>query len=201
MPDPGDLIPFRGAIVDRRTAAALTVAERKLGYELSVVKGHDVASADSVSSTTHNGRGVVDLAPFDWQRKLRVLKEVGFAIWHRLPSEGPWSEHEHGALIGVGHGLDPSAQRQVDSFKAGRNGLANDAPDRNPWRPSPAPQPFSYAAWWREQQDESRDDILKARVKGWKATRKKLADRISAMRARRRRLGKRIEAARSEIAD
>jgi hypothetical protein len=197
MPNPDELIQFRGATVDRRTAAALTVMENRLGYELTVVQGHNPGGVDA-SAGTHDGLGTVDLAPFDWRNKVKVGREVGFDIWHRLPSEGPWAEHNHAVLHGKGHGLSPAAQRQTESYDRHRNGLANDAFDPFPVHPD-RPPVFDYAAWWHDQQDKKHDDILRARVRTWRAERKRLAEKISAIRARRAMLKAKIAAAQDKI--
>jgi len=140
--DPYALTTHDGKTVDEITHQALLECERRLGYELTVVqgcyqardgKGNDVAA----SAGTHDGGGVVDLAPFDWRRKVRVLREVGFAAWHRTPDQGPWGEHIHAVLIGNAK-LAPSAARQVDDYLAHPplNGLAGHSPDPT-WHPSP----------------------------------------------------------------
>jgi hypothetical protein len=122
---------FRGKAVDKWTAQALAACERDLGYELTVVQGSFNGTAVAASAGTHAGGGVVDLAPFDAVRKVMVLRSNGFAAWHRLPSEGPWGEHIHAVLIGD-ESAAASAQRQVESYRAGRNGLANGARDNGP---------------------------------------------------------------------
>jgi hypothetical protein len=38
---------------------------------------------DPYSRTTHVEGRAVDLAPWDWQNKLRVLKDLGFVAWYR----------------------------------------------------------------------------------------------------------------------
>ena len=70
------------------------------------------------SGPTHDGGGVVDLLAEDWKRKVRVLRSIGFAAWHRTPDQGPWPEHIHAVLIDHGR-LDPSAARQVDCVPPG----------------------------------------------------------------------------------
>lgn len=191
QPDPHEYIRWRGVTIDRRTAAALAVAEQRLGYELTVIKAHNVAGAGSVSATTHNGTGVCDLAPYDAVRKRNVLEDIGFAVYRRYPDEGPWAQHLHVILRGPGHGLDPAAQRQVDSWLAGRNGLVSNRPDRDQYRPSPMPRPFNYAAWWN-------DGLLDQKISGLRARRKRLAERISALRARRKTLGAEMAAAKKK---
>ncbi len=93
------------------------------------------------SAGTHDGGGVVDLIPFDWQRKVRVLRSIGFAAWHRPAISGLWNEHIHAVLIDHGR-LSPPAKNQVIAYLNGRDGLKSNLPDTF-WRPSPIPR-FHY---------------------------------------------------------
>lgn len=129
-----DKVKHNGKTVDRYTHFALLAAEARLGYKLTIVQGSYNTSV-SASAGTHAGGGVIDLTAYDYARKVRVLRELGFAAWYRAPGEGPWSPHIHAILIGNGK-LSSSAQSQVASYKAGRNGLSNNAVDST-WRPSP----------------------------------------------------------------
>ena len=140
--DPYALVQWDGHTIDRITAEALHAAEKDLGYSLSVVQGcyqalDGKANDVPASAGTHDGGGVVDLKPWDADNKVRALRSVGFAAWHRLPSEGPWGEHIHAVLIGNAK-LAPSAAAQVVDFLASppRNGLAGHASDPT-WHPSP----------------------------------------------------------------
>jgi GH25 family lysozyme M1 (1,4-beta-N-acetylmuramidase) len=130
----GDRNPKR---VDWKTRAALEEAERRLGYRLTVVQGSYNNGKVKASGPTHDGGGVVDLLAWDWRRKVRVLREVGFAAWHRTERPGLWGEHIHAVLIEHGR-LDPSAAAQVVSYRAGRDGLKGNRVDDFP-RPSPIP--------------------------------------------------------------
>jgi hypothetical protein len=197
MPDPTEIITFRGKRLDRRTAALLTVCEEELGYQLTVVQGYNPGGVNA-SAGTHDGIGVVDLAPFDWRNKVKVTRKHGLDSWHRLPSEGPWPEHCHGVIHGHPQDVAPSAVRQTQSYDRHDNGLANDAHDPFPYHPE-RPPIFNYAAWWQAQQASGRDDILKANVKKWRSARKRLAEQISALRARRALLKKKIDAANKEL--
>ncbi len=122
--------------VDWKTRAALEEAERRLGYPLTVVQGSYNNGSVKPSGTTHDGGGVVDLLPYDWKRKVRVLRSIGFAAWYR-PKTSQWNPHIHAVLIEHGR-LDPSAARQVDAYRRGRNGLKDDGRDTF-WRPDPIP--------------------------------------------------------------
>ncbi len=188
-PDPNELIAWRGVIIDRRTAALIVVVEQELGYELTLIKAHDAGSPGSVSSTTHNGLGVVDLAPYDYANKVRALKKFA-ATYYRTSAQGPWSPHIHFASFCT-IGMDPLAVAQVADYKAGRNGLSGHAADPYPWR-HPAEQVFNFDAYWTDQ-------MLEKRIAGIKARLKKVADRISALRARRETLRAQLKAAKSGL--
>lgn len=127
------LTTYDGKRVDALTAAALREAAHRLGYPLTVTQGSYNAGAVAASGGTHDGGGVVDLAPYDHDRKVATLRAVGFAAWYRTPSQGPWPAHIHAVLIGHGK-LSPAARAQVDAYLAGRNGLANNGSDDGPRR-------------------------------------------------------------------
>jgi hypothetical protein len=176
--DPSEYITWPGgATVDRRTAAALHVAEQRLGYNLTVIKGHDPGES-SVSSNTHKGTGVVDLSPFDAKRKVRVLDELGFSAYHRRARPGVWPEHIHAILRGTGHGLDPEAQRQTEDWLVGKDGLSDHGRDIDPWRPKPIPDPFSYKAYLNDQVLDTKVKGINARIKTWR-------EKIAAAKTRR----------------
>jgi hypothetical protein len=54
--------------VDRMTAQALDKAARRLGYPLTIVQG-SYHRGVGASAGTHDGGGVVDLAPWDADRR------------------------------------------------------------------------------------------------------------------------------------
>jgi hypothetical protein len=178
--DPGEYIAWPNggnAVVDRRTAAALHVAEKRLGYNLTVIKGHDPGES-AVSSNTHKGTGVVDLSPYDAKRKVHVLDELGFSAYERPAIPGLWPHHIHAILRGLGHGLDPEAQRQVEDWLDGKDGLKDHGPDQFPWRPDPVPEPFSYKAWLADGARAEKITGLTARIKT-------LREQIQAAKTRR----------------
>lgn len=127
-PNPYDLTTHDGKRVDWLTKAALLKAEKILGYELSLAQGSYNAGAVSESAGTHDRGGVVDLKPWDWQSKVRALRLCGFVAWYRRADEGDWPDHIH-AVLEANDRLAASAERQVMSYHAGRNGLANNGPD------------------------------------------------------------------------
>jgi hypothetical protein len=143
-------------LLNKRTAAALDVVHERLGYELTIAQGsyHKTTAA---SAGTHDGGGVVDLAPFEADKKVHVLRAVGFAAWHRLPSQGDWPEHVH-AVLRADQQLSPQAAAQIVSFDNHRNGLANNAAD-DTWHPDPRVT-FDYPQYVKEHADVNFDDVI-----------------------------------------
>jgi GH25 family lysozyme M1 (1,4-beta-N-acetylmuramidase) len=140
--------------VDWKTRAALEEAERRLGYPLTVVQGSYNPGGVGASGGTHDLGGVVDLLPGDWQHKVRVLRELGFAAWHRPAISGLWKEHIHAVMVEHGK-LSASARAQVTAYRAGRNGLVSNAAD-DFWRPDPLPV-FRYPPRGRAGEDRGQD--------------------------------------------
>ena len=137
MPGPFELTTFGDGTpkrVDWKTRAALEEAQALLGYPLTVVQGsyHQGVSA---SAGTHDGGGVVDLLAWDWQRKVKALRKVGFAAWYRPPVARP---------LGPAHPRRPDRPRQA---RAGRRPAGDRLPQRarrpeeQPARPVLAAEP------------------------------------------------------------
>jgi hypothetical protein len=188
--NPLEKIEWRGwDRMDRKTAAALSIAERRLGYQMDVVQGPYNPGGVGVSAGTHDKGGVVDLSAFDKDRKVKVLRDLGFAAWYRPALAGKWPAHIHAVMIGH-QDLAPSAFNQVLSYERGRDGLAGDNLDPNTYRPDT--DDFSYAMAMRDEQ-------LRTRIIGINATRKKLLDQIAAKKARRERLRIKAAAAKGDI--
>jgi GH25 family lysozyme M1 (1,4-beta-N-acetylmuramidase) len=122
-------------VVDWKTRAALEEAERRLGYTLTIYQG-SYNTTVKASAKTHWGGGVVDLAPYDHENKVRVLRELGFAAWYR-PRSRSWDPHIHAVMIDHGK-LHPQAADQVVQYRNGTDGLVGHAKDPTP-RPSPIP--------------------------------------------------------------
>lgn len=161
-----DRVTFHGKPLDRATADALRCAEYLLGYELTVVQGIGGATA---SAGTHTEGRAADLAPYDWENKLRALKRVGFAAWYRPERAGVWGAHIHSVLIlgarDNARGIAGSALRQVESYLRGRDGLVGDGPDAQPWRPTPQPVfewPVKVPAPKRTKVTRARDRLVEA---------------------------------------
>lgn len=131
MPHPYEKTTYDGNTVDWITRAALEATATRLGYPLTITQGSYNAGGVSASAGTHDGGGVVDLAPFDHENKVRELRKTGFAAWFRPAIPGLWPDHIHAVLIGNAK-LSPAAKAQVLDYKAGRNGLANHGADTGP---------------------------------------------------------------------
>lgn len=143
-PHPYDKTTRDGHTIDQLTNYALYATEERLKYtpgSLTVVQGSYNGGPDSVdaSAGTHDGGGVVDLTPVNWEEKVHALRAVGFAAWHRPLNwdNAGGGEHIHAVLIGNVK-VSPSAARQVTQYRNHTNGLANFGAD-NTWHPNPIP--------------------------------------------------------------
>jgi len=123
-------VSVAGRILDATTAGIFQKASSILGG-LNLLQG-SYSTSVGASGGTHAGAGAMDVWPVngDWKRAVDVLRSLGDVAWHRTPSQGPWAEHIHGITPGI-PGLAPSAQGQLASFRAGRNGLASNGPDNH----------------------------------------------------------------------
>lgn len=162
VPPPFERVTFRGRLMDNKTMYGLMVAERRLGYELTITQGCYNAGKVPQSAGTHDAGGVVDLHPYDWERKVRVLRDLGWAAWRRTPAEGNWVEHIHCVMVDQGN-LAPAAASQVADYRNGLNGLANDGPDTFGYRPDPIPV-FDYRAAVRDEGLRTRIQLMRERI-------------------------------------
>lgn len=133
---PGAKVQRNGYVVNTRTQAMLTEAERLLGRRLVLEQGSYNPGGDPTSAGTHDGGGVVDIAvdamtAATRSAVVRALRQVGFAAWVRSPAQGDWPWHIHAAAISDTD-LSSPAQHQVGDYYLGLNGLANGAPDDGP---------------------------------------------------------------------
>jgi len=124
-----------GVLLDERTADMLDETQRLSGVSLTATQGCYSGGVEA-SAGTHDGGGAVDLSAsgLNQGEKDAVLlagRRVGFALWHRTPSQGNWPYHFHG-IAGGCPDLSSGARDQWNDFLAGRNGLANNAPDDGP---------------------------------------------------------------------
>jgi hypothetical protein len=140
-------VQFRGVTLDQRTKSALIWAEKhyreaaprkrqpwRLGqgsYNVGV----------GASAGTHDGGGVIDIMFAGLNHKqrkatVRWLRKAGFAAWAREGAAwgaGGSNDHAHAVLLGH-RTASPAAKSQMDSYRAGRDGLAGNAPDHT-WKP------------------------------------------------------------------
>lgn len=146
-----DRVTFRGHTFDRYTRQPLLRIEQLLGYELTIYQGS--YSNAAASKGTHTGGGAGDLAPYQWQKKVRFLRVHGLDAWHRpelwIGGKLIWVEHIH--FVQYGNRMcSPEAKAQVEDYNHYRNGLADHGPDPhgNLWVPNRAwryyPQGLGY---------------------------------------------------------
>ena len=151
--NPYGRVQFRGHTLDRRTRSAFLLMERRYrrsgkGWPKLRI-GQGSYASGSLSAGTHSGGGAVDvmfagLNPAQRAEVVRQGRRVGFAMWART---GPaWgangsNDHAHGILLGH-RTASPEAKKQMDAYRAGRDGLAGNLAD-NTWRPK-RPRRFSY---------------------------------------------------------
>lgn len=143
MSDANDKVVFRGRLMDEKTKAFLEQMEARLGYELTVLQGSYNPGGVGASGGTHDEGGVVDLAPYDGARKVRVARELGAFAWLRPDLPGVWGEHIHLGIRNHGNLADAAIAQQRDyDADPPRDGLAGHAIDKT-WHPEP-PVTFKY---------------------------------------------------------
>ncbi len=124
-------VSWRGHTFDARTVKMLVEAERLTGFTLRIMQGS--YSDGGQSAGTHTGGGAFDCDDYGMTQAQRdklivTLRRVGFAAWWRPTIAGKWGSHFHGIAIGCPD-LAPSAQRQVNEYLAGGDGLTGSNPD------------------------------------------------------------------------
>lgn len=120
-PGDWDRTKYHGKAMDFYTMRLLQAAERIVGHAFSVTQG-SYSTSVAASGSTHAGGGALDLG---WLGKIAdvvALRMVGFAAWHRNPSQGPWRDHIHAIAIGDPT-ASPAAKRQVQDYFNGGDGL------------------------------------------------------------------------------
>jgi hypothetical protein len=130
-----ETVEWRGRKFDPRTARMLGEVARLTKPLIRPTQG-SFSTGVQASASTHAGGGAVDISVRHWSAStvtdvVRIMRTVGFAAWHRVPSEGPWPAHVHGIAIGC-DSLSAAAQRQVDAYRDGRNGLKSKKQDTGP---------------------------------------------------------------------
>ena len=137
------------------TITRLAVAKGLIKRQIRVTQGSYNTSV-SASASTHKGGGVLDVGVTG--RALdTLLEECGIAAYERTEADG-FTPHSHILWIGCPH-LDPSAAKQVTSWKNKRNGLRSNALDRDTTRPSPIRDWKQGLAWAKEQLAILEDDM------------------------------------------
>lgn len=124
-------VTWRNHAFDSRTVLMLVEAERLTGFTLRIMQGS--YSDGGQSAGTHTGGGAFDCDDYGMTQAQReklivALRRVGFAAWWRPTIPGKWGSHFHGIAIGCPD-LAPSAQRQVQEYYAGGDGLTGTNPD------------------------------------------------------------------------
>lgn len=126
----------------------------ELARKKGVVKNHlDVmqgsyTSAFKGSALTHVGGGVLDIAQTGKVLD-DLLEEAGFADYERDSRDG-FTPHSHIILRWCTH-LHWQAAAQVSSWWKKRNGLVNNAPDRDQTRPSVDRKKAASIEWLKSQ--------------------------------------------------
>jgi hypothetical protein len=147
-PPPFTRCTYNGAGMDEFTKAALQTLEAgplKDLAPLTVLQGcwHPGVGA---SAGTHDRSGVLDLAPFEYGRKVKAWRDNLGPDWHRPAVPGLWGEHIHGVISSCTE-LAPVAAAQIPAYYAGQDGLADHARDPNQHHPHVA---FNYETAWHE---------------------------------------------------
>lgn len=126
---------FRGGRMNVRTKVMLQRAELywKGASKFSITQG-SYSKGVSASAGTHDGGGALDISvrgksAAQINQMVKSLRKAGFAAWQRTPADG-FSSHIHAIAIGDREAA-PLAKQQVQSYFNGRNGLRNNALDRN----------------------------------------------------------------------
>ncbi|MDP9144333.1 MAG: hypothetical protein M3N43_06500 [Actinomycetota bacterium] len=150
-------VTWRGVKLDAQTRDILVEVDKLVGPYIPIRPTQGSYSTSvGASAGTHAGGGAVDLSTRDmspWQIELVVflLRRTGCAAWHRAPSEGDWASHVH-AINKTARDLSPQAKRQVDSYMAGKNGLASNKPDKHAALEAPRESTWkSYCANWPDR--------------------------------------------------
>lgn len=125
-------VTIQGKVTDRRTAFMFKEAVR-LGGPMRITQG-SYSTGVAASAGTHNGGGVLDLSTRGLtlpqiNRRVRALRRVGFAAWHRTIADG-FSDHIHAVAVKCPD-LAPLAAAQVADLRRGRNGLRGHGLDRH----------------------------------------------------------------------
>lgn len=125
-------------------AELIRLGELKYGLDMFQTIGFAAASAG-----THGSGGAWDDNQTS-DKALQIAREMGAAKWKRTKAQGFDITHGHGVLNGCPHAA-PLAKAQVESYKNGRNGLANNGKDDGP-EPRQFPTWQDGIKWAKERQ-------------------------------------------------
>ena len=147
-------VVFEGFRMDRRTRDMLIAARVICKAPIEITQG-SYNNSVGASAGTHSGGGALDLrattrTAAERKEIVSCLRKVGFAAWLRTPSQGNWPYHVHAVAIGCSD-LSYQAEQQVQSYKAGRNGLANNGADDGP---------RTWVSWTWEKYKATYPDLL-----------------------------------------
>jgi hypothetical protein len=164
--------------MSRYTAAAISVLQEKLGYELSLTQGPYNKSVGA-SAGTHDLDGVIDLSSWRMKQKVTVARRNSWAMWPRKDLPGVWSAHAHGVL----NRAKPMASLAVFQLEVAYpnkwDGLASNGADT--FVPHPTLDVFNYNEWWHDKLLDQRIDGLSARINTY-------VDKLAAARQQKKRL-------------
>lgn len=177
-PNPWEIITYKGWRMSRYTAAAISVYQEKLGFELTLIQG-PYNKGVGPSAGTHDLDGVIDISTWRWRRKLEVGRRTSWAIWRRATLPGVWSEHCHGVLKRAKPMASLAVFQLEVAYPARQDGLSGNGPDNFPVHP-PLKE-FDYNEWWHDKLLDQRIDGLSARINRY-------VDKVVAARQARKRL-------------
>lgn len=125
-------VNYRGVILDSRTARMMDIVALRTQPKIVPTQG-SFSTDVKASGHTHDGSGAIDLSVKGLTNPransiVKVMRQVGFAAWHRLKSDGFDIAHIHGIAVDS-PGLSPAAANQVDQLRNGEDGLKNAGPD------------------------------------------------------------------------
>jgi hypothetical protein len=150
-------VSWRGHKFDEQTRSMLVEVDKLVGPNIPIRPTQGSYSTSvGASAGTHSGGGAVDLSGAALsadQIKLVVfmLRRVGFAAWHRAPSEGNWGSHIH-AINKTAPDLSSQAKSQVAAYMAGKSGLASGKADKHAALGAPRTATWkSYLANWPDR--------------------------------------------------
>lgn len=137
IPAPYGRVVWHDRLGDNATVAMLKEAERRLGYQLTIMQFIGDAGA---SANTHTEGRMADLAAWDWRRKLKVIFELGGFGWYRPFRAGVWGAHLHVGSIFESRankrGIHISGWNQIGAWDRREDGLIGDAKDFFDFRPA-----------------------------------------------------------------